>query len=64
MKNQKYVEIEINEELYRKICYIAQCKERSLDSELLQLVKENIEEFEEKHGKIERIKGEESLEEK
>jgi hypothetical protein len=49
----KSVSIRIEEEMLRKIGYVADYEGRSVNSHILVLVRENIEAFEEKHGKIE-----------
>ena len=49
----KSVSIRIEEEMLEKIGYVADYEGRSVNSHILVLVRENIRNFEEKHGKIE-----------
>lgn len=49
----KSVSIRIEEEMLRKIGYIADYEGRSVNSHILVLVRENIKRFEEQNGKIE-----------
>ena len=48
----KSVSIRIEEEMLKKIGYVADFEGRSMNSHILVLVRENIREFEEKHGSI------------
>lgn len=48
----KSVSIRIEEEMLKKIGYVADYEGRSVNSHILVLVRENIRAFEEKHGKI------------
>ena len=48
----KSVSIRIEEEMLKKVGYIADYEGRSINSHILVLVRENIRAFEEKHGKI------------
>ena len=48
----KSVSIRIEEEMLRKIGYVADFEGRSINSHILVLVRENIEAFENKHGEI------------
>ncbi len=48
----KSVSIRIEEEMLRKIAYIADYEGRSVNSHVLVLIRENIKAFEEAHGKI------------
>ena len=48
----KSVSIRIEEEMLRKVGYVADYEGRSINSHILVLVRENIRAFEEKHGKI------------
>ena len=49
----KSVSIRIEEEMLRKIGYVADFEGRSINSHILVLVRESIRDFESKHGKIE-----------
>jgi len=49
----KSVSIRIEEEVLRKIGYVADFEGRSVNSHILVLIRENIEGFEKKYGKIE-----------
>ena len=49
----KSVSIRIEEEMLKKIGYVADFEGRSINSHILVLVRENIEAFEKKYGKIE-----------
>ena len=49
----KSVSIRIEEEMLRKIGYVADFEGRSVNSHVLILIRENIEAFEKKYGKIE-----------
>ncbi|MBQ3529509.1 MAG: Arc family DNA-binding protein [Oscillospiraceae bacterium] len=49
----KSVSIRIEEEMLRRIGYIADFEGRSVNSHILVLIRENIEAFEKKYGKIE-----------
>lgn len=49
----KSVSIRIEEEMLRKIGYIAEYEGRSVNSHILVLVRESIKRFEEEHGAIE-----------
>lgn len=48
----KSVSIRIEEEMLRKIGFVADYEGRSVNSHILVLVRENIKAFEEDHGKI------------
>lgn len=48
----KSVSIRIEEEMLDKIGFVADYEGRSVNSHILVLVRENIQKFEEKHGKI------------
>ncbi len=48
----KSVSIRIEEEMLRKIAYIADYEGRSVNSHVLVLIRENIKAFEEAHGAI------------
>lgn len=48
----KSVSIRIEEEMLKKIGYVADFEGRSLNSHILVLVRESIRDFEEKHGRI------------
>lgn len=47
------VSIRIEEEMLKKIGYVADFEGRSVNSHVLALIRENIEAFERKYGKIE-----------
>lgn len=49
----KSVSIRIEEEMLKKIGYVADYEGRSINSHILVLVRESIRTFEEKHGTIE-----------
>lgn len=49
----KSVSIGIEEEMLRKIGYVADYEGRSVNSHILVLIRENIKQFEEQNGKIE-----------
>ena len=49
----KSVSIRIEEEMLKKIGHIAEFEGRSVNSHVLVLIRENIEAFEQKYGKIE-----------
>lgn len=49
----KSVSIRIEEEMLQKISYVAEFEGRSVNSHVLVLIRENIDAFEKKHGKIE-----------
>ena len=49
----KSVSIRIEEEMLEKIGYVADYEGRSVHSQILVLVRDNIKEFEASHGKIE-----------
>lgn len=49
----KSVSIRIEEEMLRKIGYVADYEGRSVNSHILVLIRENIKQFEEQNGKIE-----------
>ena len=49
----KSVSIRIEEEMLKKIGYVADFEGRSVNSHILVLIRENIEAFEKKYGKIE-----------
>ncbi len=48
----KSVSIRIEEEMLKKIAYVADYEGRSVNSHVLVLIRENIKAFEEAHGKI------------
>ena len=49
----KSVSIRIEEEMLRKIGFVADYEGRSVNSHILVLIRENIRSFEDAHGKIE-----------
>lgn len=48
----KSVSIRIEEEMLKKIGYVADFEGRSINSHILVLIRENIDQFEKKYGKI------------
>jgi len=48
----KSVSIRIEEEMLKKIAYVADFEGRSINSHILVLVRQNIREFEKNHGQI------------
>ena len=48
----KSVSIRIEEEMLKKIAYVADFEGRSINSHILVLVRQNIREFEKTHGQI------------
>jgi len=51
-KDDKHFTIRVDEELLRKFKYVAKEDGRSMNKELLFLIRDNIEEFEAEHGEI------------
>ncbi len=51
-KNNKHLGLEIDPELHGKLRYIAKYEDRSINGQLLYLVRKCIREFEEKNGTI------------
>ena len=51
-KGNKHFTIRVDEELLRKFRYVAKKDRRSMNNELLCLIRDNIEEFEAEHGEI------------
>ena len=51
-KNNKHLGIEIDPNLHSKLKYIAKYEDRSINGQVLFLIRNSIREFEEKHGKI------------
>ena len=51
-KDDKHFTIRVDEELLRKFKYVAKEDGRSMNKELLFLIRDNIKEFEAEHGKI------------
>ncbi len=51
-KNEKHLSLRIDEQLLRRFDYVARFDDRSMNWLLLQLVRKCVEEFEQKHGKI------------
>lgn len=49
----KSVSIRIEEEMLKKLAYVADFEGRSINSHILVLVRESIRSFEDRHGKIE-----------
>lgn len=52
-KDNKHLGIEIDPELHGKLRYIAKYEDRSINGQVLFLVRRCVREFEEQHGKIE-----------
>ena len=52
----KYISIRIDEFLLNKLHIVAQHELRSANSEIIFLIREAVEKFEEKHGKIDSLK--------
>ncbi len=48
----KGVSIRIEEEMLKKIGYVAEYEGRSVNSQILVLIRENIKKYEDEHGKI------------
>ena len=48
----KSVSIRIEEEMLKKLSYVADYEGRSVNSQILVLIRENIENYEEEHGEI------------
>lgn len=51
-KNIKHLSLRIDEELLRKFEYVAKYDDRSMNWYLLHMIKTEVENFEEQHGKI------------
>ncbi len=51
-KNNKHLGIEIDPSIHRKIKYIAEYEGRSINGQILYLVRKCIEQYEKEHGKI------------
>ena len=49
----KSVSIRIEEEMLKKLGYVSEYEGRSLNSHILVLIRESIQQFEEQHGEIE-----------
>ena len=52
-KENKHLGIEIDPELHGKLRYIAKYEDRSINGQILFLIRKNIREFEEENGEIE-----------
>lgn len=52
-KNNKHLGIEIEPELHAKLQYISKYEDRSMNGQILYLIRKCIREFEEQNGKIE-----------
>ncbi len=50
--DQRHLSLRIDEELLRRLEYVAAYEDRSMNSTLLQLVRRCVADFEEKHGPI------------
>ena len=51
----KSVSIRIEEEMLKKLTHVAEYEGRSINSHVLVLIRENIQAFENEHGKIENV---------
>ena len=51
-KENKHLGIEIDPELHRKLKYIAKYEGRSINGQILYLIRQNVRAFEEKEGEI------------
>lgn len=51
-KETKHLSLRIEEDLLRQFEYVAKYDDRSMNWMLLSLIRQSIEEFEEKHGRI------------
>ncbi len=51
-KENKHLGIEINPELHAKLKYIAKYEDRSINGQVLYLIRKSIREFEEANGEI------------
>ena len=51
-KDNKHLGIEINPSIHRKLKYIARYEGRSLNGQILYLVRKCIQKYEEEHGEI------------
>ncbi|MBR5540306.1 MAG: hypothetical protein IKU56_02890 [Clostridia bacterium] len=52
-KDNKHLGIEIEPELHAKLRYIAKSEDRSINGQVLYLIRQCVREFEEKNGNIE-----------
>lgn len=52
-RDYKHFSLRIDEELLRKLEYAAKYEDRSINSKLLSMIREELRRFEEQHGKIE-----------
>ena len=53
-KNNKHLGIEIEPELHSKLQYIAKYEDRSMNGQILYLIRNCVREFEKNHGDIEK----------
>ena len=51
-KDNKHLGIEIEPELHKKLRYVAKYEDRSINGQVLYLVRQCVREFEEQHGEI------------
>ena len=51
-KNNKHLGIEVEPELHHKLRYIAKYEDRSINGQILYLIRQCIREFEKVHGEI------------
>lgn len=51
-KDNKHLGIEIEPELHKKLRYVAKYEDRSINGQILYLVRQCVREFEEQHGEI------------
>lgn len=52
MEKNKHLGLHIDEELHRKLRYVAEYDGRSMNGEVLYLIRRYLSDFEETHGKI------------
>lgn len=52
-KENKHLGIEIDPQLHAKLKYVAKYEDRSINGQILCLIRQCVREFEEKHGQIE-----------
>ena len=53
-KNNKHLGIEIEPELHSKLQYISKYEDRSMNGQILYLIRNCVRQFEQKHGTIEK----------
>lgn len=52
MKNDKEYTIRLSDDLYRRLCYIANTERRTINNHIIYLLRQNIAYYERVHGKI------------